>query len=1232
MRKRVVYASELCTLRPSDQNVMTAFIAQGWAWPGFHGNWQWICHGVALCLALANTSLFAVVRINEVQVTASEYEGARLADGTIRLGAAPGWFEADYDPALQGDWTSGAGPFGFGASGVKKNLSAIQGATPSAYLRKVITVSSGVAQRGGPLKVTVDYSDGFVLYLNGREVLRKYTGGEHMPAPRDLVGLGTRSPGSVQGFNVGIANNLLVPGQNVLAVQLHNNDIDDGTLLFKSRWQAFDTSGNAAMLADYGATWQVHLGTAPPSGGLASNTPGEDFDDFIELYNDAGSAVSLTGWTLSDNVDRPDKWRFPAGAQIPAHGYFVVRCTGRDQDGETNFRLKRGGEWIQLNDANGNLVSAVNPNYASQSAMLVHGWDEAAGGHRVLDHVTPGAANRTDTAWVGVLPKPTFSLDPGFYEGQQNLVIRSLEPHAEVRYTTDGSVPTSTSPLYTGPLTISQSTAVRARAFKPGWIASAPKSRSILIDVPPALRGVRALSIVADEDESLYRPNGVCAVVGGSYNANKQWVSGGPDTYSLAMMRGRAFERPVSLEMMDPADTEQWTQRDIGLRIAGSRYTRPRYVLSDLTGLWNLHTHHKKPYFNAYFRNDYDNDEHLDHAWLPLKPDKKRFEKIRIRGGKNDWQNPFLNDELVRRLFHHMGQPAALGIMSTLWVNGEYKAYFNPCERYSETFFQHHFGSTNAWDVINHNWSIYGPEDGDLVAYRDFAAWYRETDFMVRANYETLLQRLEIDNYIDYVLLSEWIGVRDWPENNWYASRERIPEGRWRFHFWDAEMSFGFNGPGVTERDNIADLLNGGGYNHALFQAVYRSPEFKLRFADRVNKHLFNNGALEQDAIQAAYDELEAKVAPLISHLFGQAVTTKTQNWIHQRRPTVLSQLRNHGLWPSLAPPAFSQPGGSVPEEFRLTMTAPSGGTIHFTLDGTDPRLLGGAVAPGASTYGGAVALPGSGFVRARVRKNGAWSALTEGLFVFPPPDSLRITEIMYHPTVPEGEPDEPAEFIELKNVGGQIIDLAECRVSGIGYTFPADTSLGAGQRLVLAADSDRFAAEHPGVSLFGEFAGKLSNDGERIQVLDPYEQVMTEVRYRDNGAWPELADGGGHSLVPTETNPAQDQDGPAHWQASCAPGGSPGLDDPVDGDLAPAFYNHPDSQALPLGAEPEFRALAWGCPRPSYQWYRNHQLIAGGDPARVDRGRRFAPKTTETCITASRVAPSVSRPVATRS
>ncbi len=67
---------------------------------------------------------------------------------------------------------------------------------------------------------------------------------------------------------------------------------------------------------------------------------------------------------------------------------------------------------------------------------------------------------------------PTFSLASGTYTGTQSVSIACATSGAQIRYTTDGSEPTETSSLYTGPISISTNKTVKARAFVTGMAPS----------------------------------------------------------------------------------------------------------------------------------------------------------------------------------------------------------------------------------------------------------------------------------------------------------------------------------------------------------------------------------------------------------------------------------------------------------------------------------------------------------------------------------------------------------------------------------------------------------------------------------------------------------------------------------------------------------------------------------------------------------------------------------------
>lgn len=76
---------------------------------------------------------------------------------------------------------------------------------------------------------------------------------------------------------------------------------------------------------------------------------------------------------------------------------------------------------------------------------------------------------------------PVFSLASGTYTSPQTVSITSVTAGAEIRYTTNGNEPTSSSTLYQAPLTISSSTTIKAKAFKSGMTNSSTATATYTI-------------------------------------------------------------------------------------------------------------------------------------------------------------------------------------------------------------------------------------------------------------------------------------------------------------------------------------------------------------------------------------------------------------------------------------------------------------------------------------------------------------------------------------------------------------------------------------------------------------------------------------------------------------------------------------------------------------------------------------------------------------------------------
>ncbi len=196
--------------------------------------------------------------------------------------------------------------------------------------------------------------------------------------------------------------------------------------------------------------------------------------------------------------------------------------------------------------------------------------------------------------------------------------------------------------------------------------------------------------------------------------------------------------------------------------------------------------------------------------------------------------------------------------------------------------------------------------------------------------------------------------------------------------------------------------------------------------------------------------------------------------------------------------------------------------------------------------YTGPVALTESTRVRARSQTAGRWSALNEAVFaVGPVAESLRISEIMFHPA-DTGHPDDPnTEYIELVNIGPEAINLSLVRFTdGIDFTF-AGFDLAPAAYCVVVKDTAAFEARYgPGLPIAGRYTGSLSNAGERLELQDARGRVIHAFEFRDD--WYTLTDGLGFSLTlsdPTTADPNALGDS-AVWRPSTAPGGSPGAGD----------------------------------------------------------------------------------------
>lgn len=963
-----------------------------------------------------------------------------------------------------------------------------------------------------------------------------------------------------------------------------------------------DIIGNA-FVADL---WGYTVNPAALTGGVrinefvAGNQNGlrdenTEFQDWVELYNSTSTAVSLEGWSLSDDLENPDAWIFPARTIGPGQ-YLVAFCSGKDRrpvsgNLHTNFKLSSpGGESLVLydNQSPRRAITAFSPAYPEQRNDTSYGLDAQAV-WRYFAVPTPGAANGVSTI-SGVTSEVAFSVERGVFSAPFALHLSCISPGATIRYTTDGSAPTATTGLlYGAPIPINTTTCLRAAAFVTGTLSSRVRTHTYLFPaavrnqpaVPagfPAVWGTGGNQIAADYEvdpqvtgNAAYNAtfeNDLLAIATMSIVMKQDDIFGLNGINTNPGGSGLSWERAASLELIYP-DGRDGFQQDCGMRIQGG-YGRSTVI--------------KKHSFRPLFKGDYGESK-LRFPLFPGSP-VEEFDTFTLRAGMNNsyvlstgeaGRATFTEDEWMRQTQRAMGQPSGYGIFVHLYINGLYWGLFNATERPSAPFAAGHLGGQKEeWDALNSSEAVDGVKTA-WTSLQNLCTTGGTTRYTVdQAGWNAIRQYLDLDNLIDYMLLNFYGGNADWDDHNWYAARRRLPGAGYKFFSWDGERTLespsGADKTGVNQADKPSRIYGAlrGSTNIATAPLNPANVEFRVRFADRAHRAMFNNGPLSPVGGVARWNAIEAQVDRAVvgesarwgdklreppytrNTEFLAEVNRKRNSQFPGRTAGLLAQLRAAKLYPpaTLVAPSFNQYGGRVAPGFALTMSSTSAGTIHYTLDGTDPREpwtaatsgtsavdWSGSVAPTALTYSAPVPITASAVVKTRLRDaTGLWSALTEASFEAGELGvPLRITEIMYNPIGGDG-----FEFVEVQNVGVAPVDVSLVRLDGVDFTFPPGTTLAAGARIVLASDlsPSSWATRYPGVIPLSYFSGSLSNSGETLSLLDRNGNVITSVTYSDGEDWP-AADGTGRSLE------CIDADGypwlPENWRASLANNGTPG-------------------------------------------------------------------------------------------
>ena len=484
----------------------------------------------------------------------------------------------------------------------------------------------------------------------------------------------------------------------------------------------------------------------------------------------------------------------------------------------------------------------------------------------------------------------------GFYDKPFELTITDIDnivsDGAKIRYTLDGSVPTAESTVYNGPISINGTTILRTAVVGSEGLLSnvatatylfpddvlhqsdAPEgypmewgAYSTIEGIAPAdygmdqemandpviaskikegLQSIPVLSIVTDKENFFSHEND--EEKGGIY------IFTGPP---VGDPTGNGWTRPVNAELFGCGHDFSVT---CGIRLHG--------------GHGRLAEKNPKHSLRLVFKKEYGEKTLKYPLFGEEEPNKFDQLVLRCHFG-NSWQHwmesnrqkaQYTRDIWARRIQRKMGWTSVNALYVHVFLNGMYWGLYNIAERVDDQYGKDHLGGKKEdIDVIKieeEGGNHIEASEGDLEAWEnmvetaanayDDAYYYRlqgkDADGNPDPSQEALL---DIDNFIDYMLINQYAGNTDWDHHNWYAIRRKGEESQgFRFLCWDSELILD------NPHENVLTKNNGKESPTGIFNHLLENKVFAKRYMARAKELLADDGMLGAKSTEEVWDSL----------------------------------------------------------------------------------------------------------------------------------------------------------------------------------------------------------------------------------------------------------------------------------------------------------------------------------------------------------------------------------------
>lgn len=563
--------------------------------------------------------------------------------------------------------------------------------------------------------------------------------------------------------------------------------------------------------------------------------------DWVELHNSTGSAVSLAGYGLSNNPKNPAKWVFPDISIEPGE-YLLLYATGsadkaQKKNLKLNFCISSTGEALFFFDPNGKLIDKLSAGRMRSGQS--YGRD-GSDNRFYYAEPTPGAQN--GKGYEGITQLPAFSVTPGIYDNAVTVAITAGEGET-IRYTTDCTTPNASSEVYSGELSISKNSVIRAAAFRDGYLSGDVATATYLFRSDGVNHALPVVTLVTDPDNLWNSKTGIYAT-GDKFDPDAASYA---DTLKSATYYQAKFateeqvdtiwEKPAAFSLFDDNGKQVFTQ-NVGIRIAGS-FGRGRAQKG----------------FNVIARKEYGKGS-MEYPFFENRP-YKEYKAVVLRAGAQDQNRSKIRDELASGLL----EGTDINILyqayrpTVLYLNGEYWGVYFMKEKRNRFFVAQHENTENNVDLAigkGFKQRTYG-DNSDWVSLYEYATSH---DLSSAEAYAYVSERMDVDSFRDYMIAEIYNGNTDTYNFQYY----RLKGGKWKFIFYD--FCWGFQSPGHETLAFRMGKTPSDVCSAKLFAAMLQNKGWRDSFCRRFGELL--NTAFAPERVSALIEELYGYVEPEI--------------------------------------------------------------------------------------------------------------------------------------------------------------------------------------------------------------------------------------------------------------------------------------------------------------------------------------------------------------------------------